>query len=69
MKDYINLFYAMLDKFYDWDSLSLEGKKAILLTFLDNNVNTDDLIEYIEKYRQNLLNNTLNFYLKGVVKT
>ena len=69
MKDYINLFYGMLDKFYDWDSLSLVEKKTILLTFLDNNVNTDDLIEYIEKYRQNLLNNTLNFYLKGVVKT
>jgi cytochrome b pre-mRNA-processing protein 3 len=69
MKDYINLFYGMLDKFYDWDSLSLVEKKTILLTFLDNNVNTDDLIEYIEKYRQNLLNNTLNLYLKGVVKT
>ena len=69
MKDYINLFYGMLDKFYDWDSLSLEAKKVILHTFLDNNVNTDDLIEYIERYRQNLLNNTLNFYLKGVVKS
>jgi len=68
MKDYINLFYAMLDKTHDWDSQSVESKKSILLTFLDNSKDEANLVDYFDEYRQNLSNNTLNYYLKGVVK-
>ena len=66
MKEYINLFYGMLDKIHNWESSPIEVKKTILLTFLDKNGNEADLVIYFEKYKQNLLNNTLNFYLKGV---
>ena len=69
MKDYLNLLYAMIDKIHDWESLSLESKKSILLTFLDNSKGEASLVDYFDEYRENLSNNTLNFYLKGVVKT
>ena len=68
MKDYINLFYSILDKIHDWESLSTDLKKSVLLTFLDNNVNEGHLVEYFDKYRKDLSNNTFNFYLKGVIK-
>ena len=68
MKDYLNLFYAMIDKIHNWDDLSIESKKSILLTFLDNNADETYLANYFEKYRLNLLNNTLNFHIKGVLK-
>ena len=68
MKVYINLFYAMLDKIHDWDTSSNELKKSILLSFLDKNIYHDDLIGYIDEYIKNLSNNSLNFYIKGVVK-
>ena len=68
MKDYINLFYGMLDKIHMWENLSINTKKTILLTFLDKNVNATQLTEYFDKYSEDLLNNTLNFYLKGVIK-
>ena len=68
MKDYINLFYSMLDKIHNWEKLNIEYKKSILLIFLEKDQDTTDLVEYFEKYRINLLNNTLNLYLKGVVK-
>jgi cytochrome b pre-mRNA-processing protein 3 len=68
MKDYLNLFYAMIDKIHDWDSSSDELKKSILFAFLDNKVNEGDLVKYFDEYEQILSNNTLNFYLKGVVK-
>jgi len=68
MKDYLNLFYGMIDKIHDWDSLSLESRAALLEIFLDNAKNTEHLAEYLEKYRLNLINNTLNSYIKGVVK-
>ena len=68
MKDYINLFYGLLDKIHNWEDLSIESKKSILLSFIENNGNTANLVDYFDKYRQNLLNNTLNSYLKGVTK-
>jgi len=68
MKDYLNLFYAMIDKINDWDNLSLELRSSLLTIFLDNAVNIDYLVSYFEKYRLKLLNNTLNSHIKGVVK-
>ena len=46
MKDYINLFYSMLDKIHEWDSLDIGKKKTILLTFLDNDVEDKKSGEY-----------------------
>jgi len=68
MKDYLNLFYGMIDKIHEWDNLTLELRKNILLNFLDKAVNIDYLAIYFEKYRINLLNNTLNSQIKGVIK-
>ena len=68
MKDYLNLFYGMIDKIHNWDDSNIESKKKILLIFLDNNVNIDYLVEYFDKYKKFLLNNTLNSHIKGVIK-
>ena len=68
MKDYLNLFYGMIDKIDNWDDLDKEFKKDLLTVFLDNTVNTDYLVEYFDRYEQFLLNNTLNLHIKGVLK-
>jgi cytochrome b pre-mRNA-processing protein 3 len=68
MKDYLNLFYGMIDKIHDWDELSIESRAALLEKFLDNAINVEYLVDYFEKYRLNLTNNTLNSHIKGVVK-
>jgi len=68
MKDYLNLFYGMIDKIHDWDDLTSESRSELLEVFLDNAVNVDDLVDYFENYRLKLLNNTLNSYIKGVIK-
>jgi cytochrome b pre-mRNA-processing protein 3 len=68
MKDYLNLFYGMIDKIHDWDNLIIESRASILENFLDNASNIDFLVDYFEKYRLNLLNNTLNSHIKGVIK-
>jgi len=68
MKDYLNLFYGIIDKIHNWDNLNFESKKKLLLIFLDNGVNIDYLVEYFDKYKQFLLNNTLNSHIKGVLK-
>ena len=68
MKDYLNLFYGMIDKIHNWDELDTESRNSILVNFLDNSTNIEYLVKYFENYRLNLTNNTLNFYIKGVVK-
>jgi len=68
MKDYLNLLYAMIDKFNDWELLSFESRAALFTKFLDNAANIVFLVNYFEKYRLKLLNNTLNSHIKGVVK-
>ena len=68
MKDYLNLFYGMIDKIHNWDDLNEESRSKILIEFLNNNANIDYLVKYFEKYKIILLNNTLNSHIKGVVK-
>ena len=68
MKDYLNLFYAMIDKIHDWDNLSLKSRIDLLETFLENATDIVNLVDYFEKYRLNLINNTLNSHIKGVVR-
>ena len=68
MKDYLNLFYGMIDKIDNWDSLTKELRVSLLETFLDNAINAQYLEDYFEKYRLNLINNTLNSQIKGVIK-
>ena len=67
MKDYLNLFYGMIDKIDNWDELTLESRAILLENFLDNAKNNDYLAAYFEKYRINLINNTLNSHIKGVI--
>ena len=69
MKDYLNLFYGMIDKIDNWKNQNMESKKSILLSFLDNCKNEEFLIDYFDNYKLNLSKNTLNSYIKGVIKT
>ena len=68
MKDYLNLFYLMIGKIDRWENLSIQEQAKILTFFLDSDVDTSFLSDYFEKYRQNLINNTLNSFIKGVIK-
>ena len=67
MKDYLNTFYAMIDKVHNWENLSIESKMSIISTFVNKDVDSEYLINYFEKYRLNLLNNTFNSHIKGVI--
>ena len=69
MKDYINLFYAMIDKIDNWEDLSIESRISVLAKFTDKQSDLEYLSIYFEKYRENLTNKPLNSYLKGVVKS
>ena len=44
MKDYINLFHDMIDKFHFWDDLNEEQKKEIIDNYTLNSKNSSFLL-------------------------
>ena len=69
MKDYINVFHGILSEIHFWNNLKSDERKKKLSLFLTNFDNIIYLVEYFEKFRVNLANNTLNSYLKSVNKS
>ena len=66
MKDYINLFHSMVSEVHFWDKFTNEEKlKKISLFLIDFN-NIEYLLEYFEKFNENLSKKTLNSFLKSV---
>ena len=68
MKNYLNLFYNMIEKIDNWEKQSINDRQKTLSNFLNNTANFPYLVDYFEEYRLNLSNNTLNFHIKGVIK-
>ena len=68
MKNYLNTFHSILDKINNWEETSDSKKAKVLSDFLNIDINISNLIDYFDNYLVNLSNNTLNFYLKGVIK-
>tara|TARA_B100001121_G_scaffold279205_1_gene270246 strand:+ start:892 stop:1353 length:462 start_codon:yes stop_codon:yes gene_type:complete len=67
MKDYINVFHAIISDIHFWDDLDINKKKEIISKFLENFTNINELVEYFNEYLENLSKKTLNSYLKSVI--
>ena len=68
MKNYLNTFHSILDQINHWEITPDLHKTKVLSDFLNIDRKTSNLIDYFDNYIINLSNNTLNFYIKGVVK-
>jgi len=69
MKDYLNHFHGMIDNLHSWNDSTQKFKKDLLSSFIEESKDTTFFVDYFDKFSENLLNNTLNFYIKGVIKT
>jgi len=69
MKEYLNLFHNMIDKFHFWDDLNKEQKEEIIGNYTSNSENTSFLLDYFENFLISLKKNTLNSYIKSVIKS
>ena len=68
MKNYINIFYSILNKIEKWDNLNKNSQNDIFEEYLGFKNKTLLLPEYFENYRDYLKKNTFNSLLKGVIK-
>ena len=68
MKDYVNLFYSILEKIENWDIIDRSKKTKLigdLMNIKDDNVS---FIEYFDKYRQFLSKNSLKNFTKDILE-
>ena len=66
MKDYINVFHAIVSEIHFWNELKYTDREKKLSLFLTNFDNINYLIDYFENFRVNLSKNNLNSYIKSV---
>ena len=68
MKDYINLFHAMVYEIHFWDKLNRNEKLEKFKIFLSDFKKIDHLLDYFENFNEKLSKKSLNSYLKSVSK-
>ena len=66
MKDYINVFHAIVSEIHFWNDLDDVDKEKKLSLFLINFNNIKYLVEYFDDFKENLSKYNLNSYIKSV---
>ena len=66
MKDYLNLFHAIVSDIHFWDDYSNIEKKNKITNILGNFEKIDYLVDYFNDFKENLSKKNLNYFLKGV---
>ena len=68
MKDYVNLFYTIVEKIQKWDNLNKSDKTKLIRDFINIRDKNDLFANYLDKYRDFLSNNTLKFFTKDILE-
>ena len=68
MKEYVNLFYLILEKIEIWDSLDKSQKTHLIADLMNIEKDNHLLTEYFDKYREFLINNPLKNFRKDILK-
>ena len=66
MKDYINLFHSIISEIHFWKDLDYIDKKKKISIFLENFDKIDDLVDYFDKFDENLSKKNLNSFINSV---
>ena len=67
MKDYINLFYSILEKIEKSDLNNNENLLILLKKYINSEKNMVFYVDYFNKYRLFLTKNTLNNFTKDII--
>ena len=67
MKDYINIFYSILDKINDWNTIDNQKKGVILAFYFKLNTNQHRIVEYFNNFEIYLSKTSLKSFTKSVI--
>ena len=67
MKDYVNLFYSILEKIDRWEVLEKAKKNDIIKNYINIYDDNDKFVNYLDNYRLFLINNPLKIFTKDIL--
>ena len=67
MKDYVNLFYSILEKVDNWDTFNKDKKIDLISDLMNIKEGNDLMFNYFEKYIDYLRKNTLKIFTKELI--
>ena len=67
MKNYLNVFYSILEKIESSDLESKENQMELIKKYLNIDINLEFYANYFNKYRLFLAKNTLNNFTKDII--
>tara|TARA_B100001250_G_scaffold141701_2_gene121226 strand:- start:1099 stop:1572 length:474 start_codon:yes stop_codon:yes gene_type:complete len=67
MKEYLNLFYSILEKIEIWNDKINESKVDFISDYLNINKNIDFYVKYFDKYQLFLSKKSLKIFTKDVI--
>ena len=67
MKQYVNLFYSIIEKIEIWENQDNASRGIILDKFLNISKDNQFYVDYFEKYRIYITKNTLNTFTKDIL--
>ena len=68
MKDYVNLFYSILEKIELWESFDKGKKIEIFSNLMNIKVENDFFPNYFDKYNNFIKNNPLKIFTKDILE-
>ena len=68
MKEYVNLFYTILEKIETWEILDNNKKIETIANFINIDEDNDKFVNYFDKYREFILNNSLKNFTIDILE-
>ena len=68
MKDYINLFYSIIEKMEKWDYLEKSEKINLIADLMNIYKDNDLIVNYLDKYKDFLSKNPLKKFSKDIIE-
>ena len=68
MKEYVNLFFSIIEKIEIWEGLDIIEKKDVIGQLMNIKDDNDLFINYFDKYKDFLSNNSLKIFTKDILE-
>jgi len=67
MKEYVNLFFSIIEKVEKWNDLKIEEKQYIMCDLMNIEKDNSSITNYFDKYNEFLSKNSLKIFTKDIL--
>ena len=68
MKDYVNLFFSIIEEVEKWPSLNINKKKDVISNLMNIKEDSDLIVDYFDKFSVFLSKNSLKIFTKDIIE-